>query len=101
VLNAVLAVDFVLAVYAWLAFALMVLGWLKGFNVINDGTHGVAFISKYLGILVEPLLRPLRKIVPNVGTTIDGTPYVLLLIIMAVRYAAAFYLIPRLFRYGL
>jgi YggT family protein len=100
VLNAVLALDFILAIYAWLTFALMVLGWLKGFNAINDGTHGVAFISKYLGMLVEPLLRPLRKIVPNVGT-IDGTPYVLLLIIMAVRYAAALYLIPRLFRYGL
>jgi YggT family protein len=94
-LNLVLAVDWVLAIYAWLALAAMVLVWLKGFKAVTEQTHGVAFIDKYLGLLVEPLLRPLRPILPKTGV-VDGAPFLLLLIIMALRYAMALYLIPRL-----
>ena len=94
-LNIVLAVDWVLAIYAWLALAAMVLVWLRGFNVVTDNTHGVAFVSKYLGLLIEPLLRPLRPILPKTGV-VDGSPFLLLLIIMALRYAMALYLIPKL-----
>ena len=94
-LTFVLAVDWVLAIYAWLALAVMVLVWLKGFNVVTDKTHGVAFIGKYLGLLIEPLLRPLRSILPKTGV-VDGAPFLLLLIVMALRYAMALYLIPKL-----
>jgi YggT family protein len=94
-LYLLLAFDFVLAIYAWLALAAMILVWLKGFNVVTDKTHGVAFISKYLGLLIEPFLRPLRPILPKTGA-VDGSPFLLLLIIMALRYAMALYLIPKL-----
>ena len=93
-LSLVLAFDFVLAIYAWLAFAAMVLAWLKGFNIVTERTHGVAFIGKYLGLVTEPVLRPIRVIVPIPGA--DGSPFVLLLIVMAVRYLMALYLIPKL-----
>jgi YggT family protein len=95
VLNFALTIDFVLEIYAWLAFAAVVLGWLKGFNILSDRTYGVALIGKYLGLFVEPALRPVRMIVPNVGT-IDASPFALIIIIMAVRYAMALYLIPKL-----
>jgi uncharacterized protein YggT (Ycf19 family) len=94
VLDVVLAFDFVLAIYAWLAFAAMLLAWLKGFNIVSERTHGVAFIGKYLGMVMEPVLRPIRAAVPIPG--VDGSPYLLLLIIMAVRYLMALYLIPKL-----
>jgi YggT family protein len=95
VLSFVLAIDFVLGVYCWLAFAAMVLVWLKGFKIVGDGTYGVEFVGKCLNIVLEPALRSIRVVLPNLGG-IDGTPFVLLLIIMAVRYAIALYLIPRL-----
>jgi YggT family protein len=94
-LYLVLAFDFVLAIYAWLALAAMVMVWLKGFKVVTEKTHGVAFIDKYLGLLIEPFLRPLRPILPKTGV-VDGSPFLLLLIIMALRYAMALYLIPKL-----
>jgi YggT family protein len=94
-LDLVLAVDWVLAVYVWLAFAAMLLVWLKGFKVVSDDTHGVAFISKYLGFLVEPVLRPIRAVIPPLGG-VDGSPFLLLLIVMWVRYLMALYLIPKL-----
>lgn len=94
-LDLVLALDWVLAVYAWLAFAAMLLVWLKGFRLVNDNTHGVAFVGKYLGYLVEPVLRPIRAVIPALGG-VDGSPFLLLLIVMWVRYLMALYLIPRL-----
>jgi YggT family protein len=94
-LTFVLAVDWVLAVCTWLAFAAMVLVWLKGFKVVDDKTRGVAVFGKYLGVLVEPALRPIRAVIPALGG-IDGAPFVLILILMWVRYLMALYLIPRL-----
>jgi YggT family protein len=95
VLKFVLAIDFLLATYAWLAFAAVVLGWLEGFNILNDHSYGVALFSKYLNLVVEPVLRPIRTIVPKVGI-VDASPFALIIIIMAVRYAMALYLIPKL-----
>jgi len=94
-LDFVLAVDWVLAIYTWLAFAAMVLVWLEGFKVVDDTTRGIALIGKYLGVLVEPALRPIRAAVPPLGG-IDGSPFLLILILMWVRYLMALYLIPRL-----
>jgi YggT family protein len=94
-LDIVLAVDWVLAVYVWLAFAAMLVVWLKGFKVVSDNTHGVAFVSKCLGFLLEPVLRPIRAVVPVLGG-VDGSPFLLLLIVMFVRYLMALYLIPKL-----
>jgi YggT family protein len=95
VLDFLLAVDYALGIYAWLAFAAMLLVWLKGFKIVSDGTYGVAFIGKGLNIVLEPVLRPIRVVLPNLGG-IDGSPFVLLLIIMAARYAMALYLFPKL-----
>jgi uncharacterized protein YggT (Ycf19 family) len=93
-LDIVFAFDWVLAIYCWLALAAMIMVWLKGFKVVTDTTHGVAFIDKYLGLVMEPLLRPLRPLLPKTGP--DGSPFLLLIILMAVRYAMALYLIPKL-----
>jgi uncharacterized protein YggT (Ycf19 family) len=41
------------------------------------------------------VLRPIRMIVPKVGI-VDASPFALIIIIMAVRYAMALYLIPKL-----
>jgi YggT family protein len=94
-LTLVLAVDWVLAVYCWLALVAMVMIWLKGFNVVTDKTPTVPVIDKCLGILVEPLLRPIRAVIPPLGG-VDGSPFLLLLILMWARYLIALYLIPRL-----
>ena len=56
-LTVVPAVDWALATYTRLAFATMVLVWLKGFKVIDDKTRSVAVVDRYLKLL-KPLTVP-------------------------------------------
>jgi len=44
-----------------------VLSWLLVFNVVNTRNQAVAVISDILYRLTEPLLKPIRRWVPNYG----------------------------------
>ena len=60
-----------------------VLGLLISFNVVNMHNNAVAAIWKALNAILEPMLRPIRKIMPDTGA-IDFSPMVLVLLIYAV-----------------
>ncbi len=55
-----------------------VLGLLISFNVVNMHNQAVAAIWKALNAILEPVLRPLRKILPDTGG-IDFSPMVLII----------------------
>ncbi|MFN3469034.1 MAG: YggT family protein [Novosphingobium sp.] len=55
-----------------------VLGLLISFNVVNMHNNAVAAIWKALNAILEPLLRPIRKIMPDTGA-IDFSPMVLII----------------------
>ena len=55
----------------------MVLGLLIGFNVVNTHNDFVAGVWRGLNALLDPLLRPVRKIMPDTGM-IDFSPMVLI-----------------------
>jgi YggT family protein len=55
-----------------------VLSWLIAFNVLNIRNRFVGQVVYMLERLTEPLLRPLRRFIPNLGG-IDITPIVLIL----------------------
>ena len=55
----------------------MVLGLLISFNVVNTQNDFVAGVWRALNALLEPLLRPVRKIMPDTGM-IDFSPMVLI-----------------------
>lgn len=55
-----------------------VLGLLIAFNVVNMHNNAVAAIWKALNAILEPLLRPIRKIMPDTGS-IDFSPMVLII----------------------
>ena len=55
-----------------------VLGLLISFNVVNMHNQAVAAIWKALNALLEPVLRPIRKILPDTGG-IDFSPMVLII----------------------
>ena len=75
VLDVVLAA---LNLYWWVIIASAVFSWLFAFNVINVRNQGVAAIGNFLFQATEPALRPIRRIMPNLGT-IDISPIILLL----------------------
>jgi YggT family protein len=70
---AMIAIDF----YIWLVIIGAILSWLVAFNVVNTSNRVVYLIGDFLYRITEPALRPLRRIVPNLGG-IDISPVVLI-----------------------
>jgi len=74
----------VLDIYIWLLIAAAVLSWLVAFNVVNSRNQFVAMIGDFLYRITEPALRPIRRLLPDLGG-IDISPIILLLVIFFLR----------------
>lgn len=66
-------------IYIWFIIGSAILSWLVAFNVVNTSNRVVYMIGDFLYRVTEPALRPIRKIMPNLGP-VDLSPIVLLLI---------------------
>lgn len=77
-------IDLILGLLTWLIIGSAILSWLIAFGVVNMNNDVVRAIYDVLSRLTEPLLRPIRNILPNLGG-IDISPIVLLLIIFFLR----------------
>jgi YggT family protein len=80
ILTILLALD----IYWWLIIASAIFSWLFAFNVINTRNQFVATVGDFLYRVTEPALRPIRRIMPDLGG-IDISPIILLLILFFVR----------------
>ena len=86
----------ILDIYIWLLIAAAVLSWLIAFNVINTRNQFVAMVGDFLYRITEPVLRPIRNMLPSLGG-IDLSPVVVIFIIIFLRYAIALYIIPNVY----
>ncbi|MBO0132875.1 YggT family protein [Agrobacterium genomosp. 3] len=77
-------IDLALNLYTWVLIASAIFSWLYAFNVINSRNQFVNAIGSFLVNVTEPALRPIRRILPNLGG-IDISPIILLLIIFFIR----------------
>ena len=89
-------VDVALNLYTWLVIASAIVSWLVAFNVINARNDFVRMIWDFLYRVTEPALRPIRKVMPNLGG-IDLSPIILLLGIFFLQSVIARYLRPLVF----
>jgi YggT family protein len=66
----------------WLAIMLLIasaiMSWLVAFNVVNTRNPIVNTIWETLGKVTEPMLNPIRRILPNLGG-IDISPIIAIL----------------------
>ena len=53
-------------------------------------------LGEFLYRVTEPVLRPIRNVLPNLGG-IDLSPVVLFLIIIFIRYVIALYILPNVY----
>ena len=83
-------IDLVLEIYIWILLAAAVVSWLIGFHVVSTDNRTVAVIGKALDALTEPVRRPMRRILPDLGG-VDISPLLLIAIIMAIRYGMVFF----------
>ena len=73
-------VHTVISIYIWLLIAQAVLSWLVAFGVVNRHNRAVATIGDFLWRITEPLLRPIRRVLPDLGG-IDISPVILILLL--------------------
>ena len=89
--TVVLALD----IYWWLIIASAVFSWLYAFNVVNSRNQFVGMIGNFLYKVTEPALRPIRRVLPDLGG-IDISPIILLLILFFVRQLVVTSIAPAL-----
>jgi len=70
----------------WIIIVQAILSWLIAFNVINTQNDFVRSIWIALDKLTEPIYRPIRRVMPDLGG-LDLSPMVLLLGIIILRQA--------------
>ena len=68
----------VIDIYFYILIVNIVLSWLVAFNVVNMQNKFVAIILYATNRLTDPLLNPIRRVLPNLGG-IDISPIVLVL----------------------
>jgi YggT family protein len=77
-------IDTIITLYIWILIASAVLSWLVAFNVVNTRNPIVHSVANFLYQLTEPVLRPIRNILPNLGG-IDVSPVVLVIGLLFIR----------------
>ena len=70
----------VLNIYWDIILATVIISWLVSFNIINTRNPIVNQINQILYTLTEPVLAPIRRVLPNLGG-LDFSPVVVLFII--------------------
>ncbi len=71
-------IDQVIGLYITLVIVQVVLSWLVAFNVVNTRNRFVYLVGDFLYRLTEPALKPIRRLLPNLGG-MDLSPVVLIL----------------------
>lgn len=74
----------VLQLYMWCFIISAILSWLVAFNVINMNNRFIYTVGDILYRLTEPVLRPIRNILPNFGG-LDFSPLVAIFAIILIK----------------
>ena len=69
---------FLLQIFIWVIIAQAILSWLVAFNVVNLNNRFVYGVLTGLERVLNPILRPIRNLLPDMGG-IDLSPLVLVL----------------------
>ncbi|HEX4298311.1 MAG TPA: YggT family protein [Devosia sp.] len=64
----------------WVFLIMIIMSWLISFGVINTRNQLVAGVWRALNQITDPILRPIRRIIPPMGG-LDLSPIVVFVII--------------------
>ena len=71
-------IDNVIDIYTWVVIGSAIMSWLVAFGVVNVRNQFIRVIVDLLYRVTEPVLRPIRRLLPNLGG-VDISPVILLL----------------------
>jgi YggT family protein len=77
-------VDTLFTLYWWVILLTVVMSWLIAFNIVNFSNPYVRQFNVFLRRLTEPVLAPIRRILPDLGG-IDISPIILLIALEFIR----------------
>ncbi len=83
-LSFLILINAVITLYIWILIAAAVFSWLAAFDVLNRSAPAVQLIGQALWRLTNPLLEPLRRVLPDLGG-LDISPLVLILLLFFLR----------------
>ena len=80
-MRAVLDIILILLqLYWWVLLIMIIMSWLISFNVINTRNQFVAGLWRVVNSITEPILRPIRRVIPPVSG-LDLSPIIVFVII--------------------
>ena len=94
--SVLILLDSVVTIYIWILIINALLSWLIAFNVLNTSNRLVYSLLDISYKMTDPLLRPIRNFLPNLGN-IDVSPVVLILLLMFLRNLIFEFLAPAMF----
>ncbi len=77
-------IDYLISIIVVLIIVQFVLSLLIAFNVVNMHNQFVDAIWRAINALLDPILKPIRRIMPNTGA-IDFSPLVLIVGLQIIR----------------
>ena len=94
--SILILLDSIVTIYIWILIINAILSWLIAFNVLNTSNRLVYSLLDISYKLTDPLLRPIRNFLPNLGS-VDISTIVLILLLMFARNLIFEFLAPSMF----
>ena len=82
--SLVILISQITELFIWLLIIQAIMSWLINFGIINTQSNFVNMIGNFLYKVTEPLLRPIRKLLPEFGG-VDISPVILIMILIFFR----------------
>ena len=87
---------YIINLFKWAVILAALFSILTAFGVLDTRNRMVWTIGDFLYRVTDPVLRPIRNMLPNLGG-IDISPVILFLIIIFIRYVIALYILPNVY----
>ena len=82
--SLVILISQITELFIWLLIIQAIMSWLINFGIINTQSNFVNMIGSFLYKVTEPLLRPIRKLLPEFGG-VDISPVILIRLLIFFR----------------
>ena len=89
----IIILIYIIDLYRYLLIAAVILSWLIAFNVINTRNQFVAAVGEFLYKITEPVLRPIRRMLPDLGG-LDISPIIVFLLLLLIEMYLEGYVLP-------
>lgn len=82
--SVLMLIDRIIDIYVWVIILSAVLSWLVAFDIVNMRNRFVYLVGDALNRITEPVYRPIRRFLPDMGG-LDLSPLIVILFLWFLR----------------